>query len=176
MKKVKLYIAVSLDGFIADKNGSVKWLEDFPNPDLLDYGYYDFYNSIDTTLMGNATYQQILGFDIPFPYSDKQNIVFTRNKTLEKDNNVRFISDDIPDFIRELKLTSGKDIWLIGGGQINTLLFNHGLIDEIIMTYIPIVLGEGIPLFGGIAKQTMLKLLETRTFSTGAISLIYGME
>ena len=176
MKKVKLYIATSLDGFIADKNGSVNWLENFPNPNLLDYGYNDFYDSIDTTLMGNATYQQILNFDIPFPYAGKQNIVFTRNNTLEKDDNVRFITKDIPNFVRTLKQELGKDIWLIGGGQINILLFNHGLIDEIIITYIPIVLGEGIPFFGGIANQTTLKLLKTKTFSTGAISMIYGVD
>ncbi|MFK7945943.1 MAG: dihydrofolate reductase family protein [Saprospiraceae bacterium] len=173
MRKIKLYIAASIDGFIADKNGSVEWLEKLPNPDLLDYGYFEMYNNIDTTLMGNATYQQILGFDIPFPYKDKQNVVFTRNKSLTKDENAIFISDDIINFVKNLKTKKGKAIWLIGGGQINTILLNADLIDEMIISYIPTVLGEGIPLFSSNAQLKSFRLLKSETYNTGVISLTY---
>lgn len=173
MRKVKLYIAVSIDGFIADKNGSVTWLEEFPNPDRLDYGYFAMYDSIDTTLMGNATYQQVLGFDIPFPYSDKQNFVFTRNNAVTKDDNVTFISDDIIGFIKTLKQKKGKSIWLIGGGQINTILLDADLIDEMIISYMPIVLGEGIPLFASATQLKSFRLLKSEIFGTGVVSLTY---
>lgn len=173
MRKIKLYIAASIDGFIADKNGSVEWLETLPNPDLLDYGYYTMYNSIDTTLMGNATYQQVLGFDVPFPYPDKTNFVFTRNSSLTKDENVTFVSDNIVDFVKDLKAKDGKAIWLIGGGQINTILLNADLIDELIIAYMPIVLGEGIPLFSANTALKSFRLLKSETFGTGVVSLTY---
>lgn len=173
MKKIKLYIAVSIDGFIADKNGGIEWLETLPNPDMLDYGYGDLYGSIDTILMGNATYQKILGFDIPFPYADKTNFVFTRNSALVKDEYVSFIHGDIIGFVKTLKAKEGKAIWLVGGGQINTILLNADLIDEIIITYIPVILGDGIPLFTSQTQLKNFKLLKSETFNTGVVSLTY---
>lgn len=173
MRKIKLYIAVSIDGFIADKNGRVEWLENLPNPDFLDYGYFDMYNSIDTTLMGNITYQQVLGFDMPFPYSDKTNFVFTRNQSLTEDENVTFVNDNIIDFVKKLKSKKGKSIWLIGGGQVNSILLNANLIDEMIVSYMPIVLGDGIPLFSSNTQLKPFRLLKSETFSTGVISLTY---
>lgn len=172
MKKIKLYIAVSIDGFIADKNGGVEWLEKLPNPDNLDYGYFEMYHSIDTILMGNNTYQQILGFDIPFPYADKTNYVFTRNTALIKDENVTFISSDITEFIKSLKQKEGKAIWLVGGGQINTILLKSDLIDEMIIAYIPIVLGEGIPLFTKATQQTF-RVVKSEAYNTGVLSVTY---
>ena len=173
MRKIKLYIAVSIDGFIADKNGRVEWLENLPNPDFLDYGYFDMYNSIDTTLMGNITYQQVLGFDMPFPYSDKTNFVFTRNQSLTEDENVTFVNDNIIDFVKKMKSKKGKSIWLIGGGQVNSILLNANLIDEMIVSYMPIVLGDGVPLFSSNTQLKSFRLLKSETFSTGVVSLTY---
>jgi dihydrofolate reductase len=80
MRSLKLYIAISLDNHIARSNGSVDWLESVPNPEQHDYGYQTFYDSIDTTLMGFNTYQEILNFGVYFPYPDKSNYVFSRRK------------------------------------------------------------------------------------------------
>ena len=77
MRKIISYIAMSIDGKIAKANGDISWLEEIPNPNNDDYGYAEFYNSIDTTLMGRITYEQVIGFDVPFPYPDKTNYVFT---------------------------------------------------------------------------------------------------
>ena len=93
-------MAMSLDGKIAKSDGDVQWLDEIPNPDQLDYGYYNFYATIDTTLMGNKTYQEVLGFGVAFPYPDKQNFVFTRNTVLTKDENVTYISGDIIQFTK----------------------------------------------------------------------------
>ncbi len=92
-RKIILYIACSLDGKIADRTGSVSWLEELPNPDQTDYGYNDFLASVDTTIMGNKTYRHILGFGIDFPYQEKINYVITRNKTLAHDENVQYVSE-----------------------------------------------------------------------------------
>lgn len=172
MRKVVLYIATSVDNFIARKDGSVDWLDKTPNPKKLDYGYNDFYKSIDTTLMGNATYKEVLSFDIPFPYPDKTNYVFTR--TPITDNlDVRYISKDIPVFVKQLKEKQGTNIWLVGGSTINTLLLDQGLIDEIIITRIPIILGQGIPLFAGAANESELTLEKLEDFGNGVTQMVY---
>lgn len=176
MRRVKLYIAISLNGYIADANGSVEWLEKLPNPDKLDYGYSDFYNSIDTTIQGNNTYQQIMSWGIDFPYAGKTNYVFTRKSGLKDTKDVRFISNDHADFVRKLKEQSGKDIWLIGGGQINTMLLNENLIDELIIFTMPIVLPKGIDIFESLLQHRHLELLSTESHSTGAIKSIYTIQ
>ena len=116
MRKISSYIAVSLNGKIAKKDSSVDWLESIPNPDKSDYGYEDFYTSIDTTIQCSSTYNQVMGWGIDFPYADKKNYVFTRNSKLENTKHVDFISNNHVDFIKQLKKQSGSAIWLIGGG------------------------------------------------------------
>jgi dihydrofolate reductase len=109
MRQVKLFIATSPDGFIADKNGGIDWL--FTDQD---YGYADFYASIDTTLTGYKTYEDILGFG-EFPYPGKTNYVFSRHPRQADNNPVRFISGEIAAFVQQLKQETGRDIWLVGG-------------------------------------------------------------
>ncbi|EPR71148.1 dihydrofolate reductase family protein [Cyclobacterium qasimii] len=173
MRKIKLFIATSLNGKIAKPDGSVDWLEAIPNPGEIDHGYSDFYKSIDTTIQGNTTYKQIISWGIDFPYSDKKNYVFTRNKLSEDTDQVTFIADKHLDFVKGLKAVEGKDIWLIGGGQLNTMLLNEKLIDEIQVFVMPIVLTEGIELFESLPKETSLTLIETKTYATGAVEIKY---
>ena len=174
MRKIVLYIATSIDGFIAKSDGSVEWLETIPNPTKTDYGYYEFYDSIDTTLMGNATYQQVLSFDIPFPYSGKTNYVFSRTQHADNED-VKFISKDIVEFVKELKAQVGNDVWLVGGGNLNAFFLENGLIDKMIVSVMPIVLGSGIPLFGANAKdvEVQFSLKKTTSFESGVVQLVY---
>lgn len=173
MKKVKLYIASSLNGYIARPDGDVDWLDAIPNPDLNDYGYYDFYSSCDVTMQGNNTYKFILDGGHDFPYTTSKNYVFTRNKTLRDNNDVHFITEDIANFVRSLKLEKGKDIWLIGGGQINTLLLDYQLIDEIWIYIMPIILEDGIPLFAMLTKDANLELISSKAYDTGVVEAKY---
>lgn len=174
MKKVLLYIAASIDNFIARGNGDVDWLDnpDFAIPDE-DYGYKDFYKSVDITLMGHNTYKGILGFNIPFPYPEKTNYVFCRSNTPTDTEHVSFINGDIVDFVKELKKEDGGDIWLVGGGMINTILLENGLIDTIILTIIPICLGDGIPLFQRSGHEVSFNLESCRTYSSGLVQLTW---
>jgi dihydrofolate reductase len=176
MRKIKLYIAISLDGKIAKPDGDISWLDELPNPVHLDYGYADFLSSIDTTLMGNNTYKQLLGFGIDFPYRGKENYVFTRNSELIEDENVTFISHDPATFVNDLKSGEGGDIWLIGGGEVNTLLLNEKLIDEFIIFIIPIVLGEGIPLFGLTPVEGKLSMIMSKTYGNGVVEIKYNVN
>ncbi len=168
MRKIKLFIASSLDGFIARPDGSLDWL---PN-DGNDYGYNDFITTIDTTLMGGKTYRDVLTFG-DFPYKNLQNFVFTRNRSIKKKPYVKFISEQICQFTHTLKTQTGKDIWLIGGGEIIAELFNANLIDEYIITLIPVILGKGIPLFISLNKQAQLNLIDVKHFPTGVVQLYY---
>ena len=176
MRKIVLYIAASLNGKIAKPDGSVDWLDSAPNPENLDYGYYDFYKSIGTTIMGNSTYQQLIDWEIDFPYPDKENFVLTRKDNMLDTEHVKFITDDHIEFISTLKSKEGSDIWLVGGSLVNTALLNAGLIDQIILFTIPIVLTDGIDIFGDIPAETILKLTDTKSYSTGMISSTYTIE
>ncbi len=167
---------MSLNGKIAQTDGSVHWLEAIPNPDKLDYGYATFNEGIDTTIQGYSTYAQILNWDIPFPYPTTKNYVLTRKQGLENTEHVEFVTKNHIPFIQKLKEGEGKDIWLIGGGQINTLLLNAGLIDEIQVFAMPIVLSEGIELFELLPKETVLRLIDSKTYSTGVVELKYGLD
>ena len=173
MRKLKLYIAISLDGKIAKPNGDVKWLEEIPNPDHSDYGYADFYQSIDTTVMGFNTYHEIIHFGTDFPYPDKINYVFTRKTDKSDTKFVHFITGDIASFIKDLKKKEGKDIWLVGGAQMSTLLLNHQLIDELYIFVMPVVIGEGIPLWDGKVIEKQLKLADFQNFASGVVMLKY---
>lgn len=173
MKKIKLYIACSLNGKIAEKDGSVDWLYVYNSEDEKDYGYEEFYKSIDTTIQGSSTYNQIIDWDIEFPYKDKTNYVITRNQDAQDNENVSFIKDNHIEFLKDLKEQDGGDIWLVGGGQINTMLLNEGLIDELQVFVMPIILSDGIDLFEGIPKRTDLKLIGAQNHSTGAVEMKY---
>ena len=171
MRKLKSYMAISLNGKIAAKDGSVDWLEAIPNPDKLDYGYADFYNSIDTTIQGYSTYKQIMDWGIEFPYVSKTNYVLTRKQNLKNTEHVTFLNENPFQFIEGLKKKEGKDIWVIGGGQINTMLLNEKLIDEIQVFVMPIIISDGIDLFEMLPKQSHLELIESKNFPTGVVEL-----
>ncbi len=173
MRKIKLYIAASLNGKIAEKDGSVDWLYVKEGDEQPDYGYEKFYNSIDTTIQGSSTYKQVESWGIEFPYPDKKNYVITRNKDLKDNEYVEFVSENHIEFIKDLKSKSGKDIWLIGGGLVNTMLLNAGLIDEIQIFVMPIILSDGIDLFENLPNRTDLKLISSESHETGAVEMIY---
>lgn len=171
-RKLILYSAVSLDGFIAREDGSYDWLHDEDYADgKEDYGYDRFLDQIDTILMGYNTYKDIMSHGEVFPYDKTKNYVFTRRQLLPDDPNVEFIQEDINTFVGELKKKAGKDIWLVGGGQINSILAEHDWIDEYILTYIPITLGKGIRLFQGMAFDKRYKVYDTINYPNGFVQL-----
>jgi dihydrofolate reductase len=178
MRKILLYIASTIDGFIAAKDGNLDWLKDYeiPDSDTNDYGYHDFLETIDTTLMGYNTYIAICRFATPFPYPEKTNFVFSKNHTKHDENPVDFINTNIVDFCSKLKTSIGKNIWLIGGSQINAVLLNANLIDEITVTFIPAVLGTGIPLFSESTHYKRFEMISTSTFERSVVQIAFRPE
>jgi dihydrofolate reductase len=169
MRKVKLFIASSLDCYIAREDGGTDWLYTDA-----DYGYAKFYDSIDTIIVGRKSYDQSLTFDI-YPYKGKKVYVFSRKKERKNNNeqDVEYIDTNIQDFVTSLTQSIGKDIWLLGGGEIVSVLLNAGLVDEIILSIHPIILGTGIPLLRNIQKEVNLKLENSLSFESGLTQLCY---
>ena len=169
MRKVKLFIASSLDCYIAREDGGIDWL--FTDDD---YGYTKFYDSVDTIIVGRKSYDQSLAFE-EYPYKGKKVYVFTRKKVRKNNNeqDVEYIDTNIQDFVTSLTQSIGKDIWLIGGGEIVSVLLNAGLVDEIILSIHPIILGTGIPLLRDIQKEVNLKLENSLSFDSGLTQLYY---
>jgi dihydrofolate reductase len=174
--RIKLYIACSLDGFIAREDGSIDWLTEYDNNPETDYGYSEFYESIGTVLMGRKTYEQVLGFG-EWPYEEKKAYVFTRQKeSLHHEKNVEFISGDIAEFVRRLKENTNQDIWLVGGSQLIKAFLKENLVQDLIVFVVPIILGGGIPLFDHIGKEIKLETGRIEKYENGLVRLDYKVQ
>jgi dihydrofolate reductase len=147
MNKIILYIATSLDGFIADIQGGVDWLPHPKNDTKLEaVGYKSLMSRIDTIFMGSRSYKQILGFG-DWGWSDKHTYVFTSQALTSNQSYISITHDSPLEFMAQFKdRKSDKDIWLLGGAQLAQSFAQEGLIDEVILTIVPQTLGAGIPL------------------------------
>ena len=174
--RIRLYIACSLDGFIAREDGSIDWLTKYDNNPETDYGYSEFYSSIGTILMGRKTYEQVLSFG-NWPYGDKKSYVFTRqNEPLHREKNVEFVSGNVGKFVRWLKKSTDEDIWLVGGSQLIKTFLEENLVEDLIVTIVPIILGGGIPLFDRIGKEIRLKTGRVERYENGLVGVEYEIQ
>jgi dihydrofolate reductase len=176
MPKIRLYIACSLDGYIAREDGSIDWLTEYENNSETDYGYSEFYESIGTVLMGRKTYEQVLGFG-NWPYGEKKSYVFTRQKApLRLEKKVEFVSEDIGKFVHNLKENTEDDIWLVGGSQLIKIFLEENLVQDMIVFVVPVILGSGIPLFDHIGKEIRLKTGRIEKYENGLVRLEYKLR
>ncbi|WP_225999879.1 dihydrofolate reductase family protein [Paenibacillus sp. BJ-4] len=145
--EVVLYIAMSLDGYIALPDGSVDWLHDVKG-DGGDNGYADFYDTVGTVLMGRLTYEEVLKLSEDFPYARKPCYVLTRSLTEHQQApHVTFTDEALTELVPRLQEQSEGAVWLVGGGQLVQAFMREGLLEKAIIAIIPKVLGQGIPLF-----------------------------
>lgn len=173
MRKVVLFIAMSLDGYIADQNGNVDWLNgQSENEENVDT-YSIFIKDVDTVVMGWNTYHQIVTELSPteWVYADLTSYVIT-HKELSSTDRIIFTEKNTCDIVNELKQEQGKNIWICGGANIIQQLIKEDLIDEYYILVIPTILGSGIRLFGTIPEEIKLKLVHTQTYN-GITELIY---
>ncbi len=175
MKNVALYIATSLDGFIADRDGGVGWLDAVATESGEDYGYADFYASVGALVMGRVTYEQVLGFG-DWPYPGKPTFVFSHAPPEGEHPDVTFVSGDPAEVVASLREQVDGDLWLVGGGGLVASFRAAGLIDEYILSVIPVLLGEGIPLFEGAQPHAALRLVEAQSYASGVVQLRYAAE
>lgn len=178
MKKLILYIACSLDGYIATPEHSVEWLERLENPDGNDYGYKAFMERIDTVIMGRKTYEVVQNMGVEWPYKECESLVISREKNLEISTpNTRLLQGDLFEALEKIKnVWSEKHIWLIGGGLTARSLLEYQCVDEVMLFTAPIILGEGIRLFPPSKKITKLKLLEQWAYPSGMLYAHYEIN
>jgi len=160
---VVLFIAASLDGYIATEDESLEWL--FRVEGEGDNGTLEFYESIDTLVMGRRTYEWIIHNEPrEFPYKGKQCYVFTRSP-MENTEDVTFVNEDVTQFVEKLQQQDGGDIWMVGGGDLLKSFLEARLIDEFTVTVAPVLLGKGIRLFKEGEYETELVLKSIRNFN-----------
>jgi len=175
MKRIILYIAASLDQRIAESDGSLEWLTGFPNPEKTNHGYKDLFASVDTVLMGGRTYRELLDMDVIWPYSEQMTYVVSNHDWGNKEG-IQFITENIIETISALRNEVGKNIWLVGGGKLTSMLLNANLIDEMRITYIPVILGKGISLFSEQPTESKWKLIKHDSNNSELLMVEYHKE
>jgi len=168
-----VYIASSLDGFIATKDGGLDWLMEIPNPDQSDYGYAEFNRGIDAIVMGRNTFEKVLTFD-QWPY-DKP--VFVLSNSLDNvpgdiAGKSEIVKGDLRTLVDDLKKRGFHNLYVDGGRVIQSFL-REDLIDEMIITRVPILLGDGIPLFGKIGNSLKFSLKKIESFNETLVKSHY---
>jgi dihydrofolate reductase len=173
MPKAILYTAVTLDGYIADTNGGIDFLDHplFRLPDE-DYGYNAFYEGIDAVIMGHNTFEKIRSFEGSYPYADKHSVILSSKETLADgvSGGIEVSNHPAEDALDNLK-SRFETVWIVGGGATNAKLHDAGLIDEMILTYIPTTLGAGIPLFRSNESMFNWKNIATKTYPNGLVQM-----
>lgn len=166
-RRVILFIACSIDGYIARKDGGIDWL--FSDQD---YGYTPFRKSYDTVIMGRKTYEQVLSFG-PYPDADCTTLVLSRSRAGVTDAHARFTDMDVRDIISGVRGQPGKDIWLVGGGEVIREFLAADLVDEIVLSIHPLVLGEGLPLFLPQPAERRYETVDAMAYRGGLVQIRY---
>ncbi len=176
MRKISLFIAMSLDGYIAKPDDDLSFLK-LVEKEGEDYGYARFTNTIDTLIIGRRTYDYVLKEIGPYHYDNGERDVYviTRNPRPDTGRTI-FYTGNLSDLVKRLKSENGKNIYCDGGAEVINELLRHSLVDEFVISVIPVLLGGGIRLFqDGIPEQT-LEFVMAKTYDTGLMQLHYRIK
>jgi len=166
---VILYIAASLDGFIATPDGGIEWLKPFETED---YGYGEFIEGIGSIVMGRRTYDQVAAFE-SWPYPGKRVVVLTGRPIAEPPAGVAATAEPVPTLVERLRKHEDGDIWLCGGGDVVAQFFELDLIDRLELFLAPVILGEGVPLFPEGLWRSLFTLQGAQAYDSGVAGLSY---
>jgi dihydrofolate reductase len=171
-RKIIVHIGTSADLYIARPDGDLEWLTSRPAPKGF-YGIDAFMKSVDTMLLGRKTYDASLRMGAKFP-SEGRYIVFSRHaRPADAPSNLEFVNDEIGPFISRLREQPGKDIWLMGGGELIASFLDEHAIDEFVITMAPVFIGDGIPLIAPRHLNVPLELQSVERFENGVVKLHY---
>jgi dihydrofolate reductase len=171
-RKVIVHIATSADGFVARSDGDLEWLTSRPAPAGF-YGMNAFMRSVDTKVLGRKTFEASLRLGATFDSKDRS-IVFSREaRPADAPSGVEFVSEAPGAFVSRLRAEPGKDIWLMGGGDIIASFLDDRAIDEFVISVVPVFIGEGIPLIARRHRHTALELLSSQRFEDGVVQNHY---
>ncbi len=171
-RKLILYIAMSLDGYIAKKDDSIDFLSQLEVANE-DYGYTEFLSTIDTVIWGRKTFDKVLSFGIDLPHKDKKVFVISSSRS-GKVGHAEY-SNQLIDLVKRLKSEEGKNIYCDGGAEIVNQLLQHKLIDQLIISVIPHVLGDGILLFHGNHTEQSIRYKRSVSYPSGLVQLWYDI-
>ena len=178
MAKVTLHMVSSLDGFIAKKDGDVSWMhskDSYPEGKIITKAYVEqFLASIDCYIMGSKTYEHAL--KLGWPYGEKPVIVATNRPLKSENNNVNFYSGSLETLIKEKLNSKYQNIWMVGGAQLAKSFLHKNLIDSIVITYMPVILGDGILFFDFVSVEKELHLKDVTAFNDGMVELTYEIK
>ncbi|MFN0256791.1 dihydrofolate reductase family protein [Pedobacter ureilyticus] len=173
MRKISLFIAMSLDGYIAHTNDDLSFLK-LVEKEGEDYGYGEFTSKIDTIIIGRRTYDYVLKEIGPSHYDNGQRDVYVITRTPKpQQGRTIFYNGNLGELIQRLKSEEGKDIYCDGGAEVINELLKNKLIDELIISIIPTLLGDGTRLFKNARPEQTLEYVKTKTFDTGLVQLHY---
>jgi dihydrofolate reductase len=175
-RKVIVHIAASADGYIARPDGDIDWLTSRPAPNGF-YGMDAFIKSIDTTVLGRKTYEESLRLGATFDAKKGRTVVFSRSAApADSPEGVEFVSGAIGEFVRRLREQRGKDIWLMGGGDLIASFLDEHAIDEFVVSVVPVFIGDGIPLIARRHRHVLLDLQSVERFDDGLVQLRYRVR
>ena len=169
-----VFIATSLDGYIADRDGGLEWLNSIPNPDKLDLGYEKFINEVDAIVMGRATYDVVRSFGIDWPYKIP---VFVLSSTLDSpgeglEDKVEVLKGSPSEVLEVIHEKGYTRLYIDGGITIQNFL-KEDLIDELIITTMPVILGGGFPLFGELPSEMDFELVKSEVYLDALVQTSY---
>jgi len=170
-RKVILYISMSVDGYIADKNDGLDFLS-MVAEEGEDYGYQQFVDSVDTILIGRKTYQKVLSMGYAYPHTNKEVYIISQTNS-GPEGHFRYYNGDLKLLVDSLKAKQGKNIYCDGGARLANELLIQNLIDELIISVIPVLLGDGIRLFEDGRPTNRLELVHSKSYNKGLIQLTY---
>src|SRR5205085_11045727 len=174
-RNVIVHIATSADGYIARPDGDLQWLTSRPKPDGF-YGMSAFMRSIDTKLLGRKTYEASLRMGAKFD-STTRTVVFSRHAPpADAPSGVEFVNGAIGPFLSRLQEEPGKDIWLMGGGELIASFLDAQSIDEFVISVAPMFIGDGIPLIARRHRHVPLELYSSDRFEDGMVQLHYRVQ
>ena len=164
-KKNSVYIATSLDGYIADKNGGIDWLDSIPFPENEDMGYVEFTKDIDAIVMGRNSFETVLGFDVDWPYEKPVFVLSNSLKEIPESHKdkAHLIKGTLPEILEQIHKKGYSQLYIDGGMTIQSFL-KEDLIDEMIITIFPLLLGGGTPLFSELPKELEFDLVESKVY------------
>lgn len=173
-RKLILFIAASLDGFIAKPNDDLSFLN-LVQKEGEDHGYFAFVKTVDTVIMGRKTFDWVFREINAVPHPDKETYIITGTPR-PSIGNTQFFTGDVAQLVRELKQKNGAVIYCDGGARLANTLLREDLIDECILSVIPVLLGDGVRLFETGIPERRLHLLSARSFDTGLVQLHYQIK
>ena len=160
-----VFIATSLDGYIADANGGIDWLHSIPNPEQLDMGYGAFISQIDALVMGRTTFETVCGFDMDWPYQKPVFVLSNRMTSIpaEYKDKAELVQGTLEDILEKIHQKGYHRLYIDGGRTIQSFL-KEDLIDEMTITIIPVLLGGGTPLFSELPGPLEFECIESKIY------------